>query len=211
VTESIRKEYQKSTLGKADLSDNPFEAFAIWMDQALHSDLPEPTAMNLATVGDNGGPSSRTVLLKGFDASGFRFFTNHGGRKAQEIENNPFVSLQFLWKELERQVRIEGKATKLDEEASEAYFRTRPRLSRIAAWASPQSTIVPDRETLERLFQETEERFKDQEDIPKPPFWGGYVVKPDTIEFWQGRPMRLHDRIRFRAKEDGWIKERLSP
>jgi pyridoxamine 5'-phosphate oxidase len=184
--------------------------FGRWFADAETADLIEPTAMTLATADAGGRPSARMVLLKGFDQRGFVFYTNYGSRKADELAGNPSAALVFWWPPLQRQVRVEGIVERVTREESEAYFRTRPLGSRLGAWASAQSQVIAGRAELERRLEELEARYGDGE-VPLPPFWGGYRVHPEVIEFWQNRPNRLHDRLRYRRVPDGWIIERLSP
>lgn len=207
---SLRRNYQAATLDISDVTSDPMKQFDIWFKNALESELLEPNAMILSTVSAEGVPSARTVLLKGLDGGGFTFFTNYESQKGKEIEANPNVSLLFLWLELERQVRINGKAVKVSERESYNYFKSRPADSRIGAWASKQSSTVPGRTYLEVKFAEYKKKFGDTE-IPLPPFWGGYRVIPEKIEFWQGRPNRLHDRIVYTKIASDWKIERLSP
>lgn len=207
---SLRKEYSRGDLIESGLPQDPMQLFAEWFVEAGPMGIIEPNAMILSTVSQDGKPSSRAVLLKGIEAGAFVFFTNHESRKAQEIEHNPSVSILFLWLEAERQVRIEGKATRISPEESSAYFKTRPRESQLGAWASRQSATIANREELEARFKEMEERFKDQE-IPMPEFWGGYAIAPTSMEFWQGRIGRLHDRIVYEKNGDAWTKHRLNP
>jgi pyridoxamine 5'-phosphate oxidase len=206
------------TLGKgvtqglpdADVGDEPFALFSTWFNEAEQSGILLPESMNLATATPDGRPSARMVLLKGFDSAGFRFFTNFGSRKARELDANPWAALTFHWAVLQRQVRVEGSVRRLGEEQSEAYFRTRARGSRVGAWASRQSAPLDERRTLQEKVKEVERRFEGEE-VPLPPFWGGYLLVPDRIEFWQGRANRLHDRVVFERSEDGWNSGRLYP
>lgn len=207
----LRKDYQLEKLDEAESADQPFQQFAHWWDQAITIGIEEVNAMTLSTVGEDLRPSSRIVLLKGFDENGFSFFTNYQSRKAREILANGNVSLVFFWKELERQVRIEGIARELNDAENDSYFQSRPDDSKIGAWSSPQSTVIESRKTLEENESMFREKFKG-ENIPRPPHWGGFNIKPSTFEFWQGRPGRLHDRIRYVLTTTGnWRKERLAP
>ena len=204
-----RQEYAQKTLSETEVLADPIEQFRIWMDEAFRAQLPEPTAMTLATVAANGRPSARIVLLKGCDSGGFVFFTNYQSRKGEELAANEWASLVFFWKELERQVRIEGTVEKIPAAESDAYFATRPLGSRHGAWASPQSAEIPGRDWLEARWRDAETTHGD--DPPRPPHWGGYRVVPVAIEFWQGRTSRLHDRIVYRRERDGWRILRLAP
>lgn len=206
----IRREYSSRSLDEADVDRDPFAQFGRWMEDALSAELPEPTAMTLATVDGEGRPSSRVVLLKGFDPAGFVFYTNYLSRKGQDIENSPYVALSFFWPELERQVLISGRAGKVMPDESDEYFASRPFESRIGAWASAQSTVIGDRAELEAKVSDLRARYADG-NVPRPPHWGGYRVVPGRFEFWQGRPSRLHDRICYTLREDGWAIVRLSP
>jgi pyridoxamine 5'-phosphate oxidase len=207
---SLRKEYTSAGLDKAGVDPDPIVQFHEWFENAVEADLHEPNAMILATATTDGKPSARTVLLKGYDDRGFVFFTNYEGRKAGELEVNPTCALLFYWGELERQIRIEGRASRLSSEESDAYFAGRPRGSRLGAWASEQSHPVEDRSILEERVRALEAEYEGRE-IPRPPFWGGYRVEPDTIEFWQGRENRLHDRIVYHRSGRGWKIVRLQP
>jgi pyridoxamine 5'-phosphate oxidase len=206
----LRKEYTRPGLEESDADPNPIEQFRRWFGEALAADLHEPNAMTLATATPDGHPSARIVLLKGFDERGFVFYTNYEGRKSRELEVNPHAALVFYWDELERQVRVEGWVRRVPDEESDAYFQGRPRGSQLGAWASEQSRPVSDRGVLEERLRELEARYEGRE-VPRPPFWGGYRVEPETIEFWQGRENRLHDRLRYRRAGELWRRERLQP
>ena len=197
-------------LTKKKVDPNPFDQFSHWFNELLKSNVKEPNAMILATASSEGIPSVRTVLLKKFDEEGFVFYTNYESHKAADLSENPNAEILFMWLELERQVRIKGKVEKVSEKESEEYFHSRPTNSQIGAWASKQSSVIPDRVFLEEKFQETAEKYKDGV-IPLPPFWGGYRLKPVGFEFWQGRESRLHDRISYRKKNNTWEIVRLSP
>jgi len=208
---ALRKEYSSAYLNEEDISVDPFKQFELWMHQAVEAQILEPHAMNVCTVSAEGKPSSRIVLLRGFDHKGFVFYTNYNSHKGNDLEKNNHVCLNFFWSELERQVRIEGIISKVDEQTSIDYFNSRPRESRIGAWASEQSTIIESRKVVEDAFAFYTNKFKDTPIIPKPPHWGGYLVKPSNIEFWQGRPSRLHDRLKFTRNNNDWKIERLTP
>ena len=208
---SIRKVYKLQSLLEKDVDANPVHQFEIWWQQAIESNIDEVNALTLSTCSTAGSPSSRIVLLKGIHEDGFVFFTNYDSHKGKEIEQNPHVSLLFFWKEMERQVRIEGIATKISEEESDVYFNSRPRESRIGAWSSPQSRTIQDREVLQDNVLRYEKEFENIE-VPRPVNWGGYIVHPRLMEFWQGRPGRLHDRLRyFQNQQNNWQIERLAP
>jgi pyridoxamine 5'-phosphate oxidase len=208
---ALRREYMRLGLAEADLASDPIEQFRLWFGVALASNLPEPNAMTVATATPGGRPSARTVLLKGFDERGFVFYTNYRSRKGRELAANPQAALVFYWPELERQIRIEGQIERVSPEESDAYFHSRPQGSQLGAVVSQQSEVIPDRHVLEKRMQELTARYRDQ-NIPRPAHWGGYRLRPEVIEFWQGRPSRLHDRLRYRKYDDGrWIVERLSP
>ena len=206
----LRREYARARLDERDVAPDPLVQFQQWFDDARRAELPEPNAMTLATATADGVPSARVVLLKAADQRGFTFFTDYRSQKGRELEANSRAALVFYWGELERQVRIAGTVSRLPREESEAYFRTRPRESRLGAWSSHQSAPLPDRDTLEARFREVSARYPGDE-VPTPPYWGGYILRPDTLEFWQGREGRLHDRVRYRREAGGWRIERLSP
>lgn len=207
----LRNEYTRAGLDETDLRPDPLAQFRGWFEDALAAGLHEPNAMTLATATPDGKPSARVVLLKGFDERGFVFYTNYEGRKGEELARNPRAALVFYWGELERQVRIEGRASRVPERESDAYYASRPRGSRLGAWASEQSRPVESREVLESRLRALEREYEGRE-VPRPPFWGGYRVEPEAVEFWQGRQNRLHDRIVYRRRgAGGWEIERLQP
>ena len=206
----MRQEYAAGSLNETNMPHNPMEVFNVWLDFAINSGLTEPNAMTVATATPDGKPSARVVLLKEVNDKGFVFFTNYMSRKGRELIVNPEVAIVFDWHDLERQVRVEGRAEKLSAEESEAYFNERPEDAKIGAWASPQSKIVKDREKLEKHLEEIEEQFEDMP-VHRPSHWGGYLIRPSVIEFWQGRPSRMHDRIVYYKTEDGWTMHRLAP
>ncbi|WP_017729873.1 pyridoxamine 5'-phosphate oxidase [Nafulsella turpanensis] len=207
----IRKDYTKRVLNRQETVENPIEQFRRWFKEAQEAEVPEINAMNLSTVGKNGRPSARIVLLKDITEKGFVFYTNYQSRKGKELEEHPFAALTFFWPELERQVRVEGKIKKVDQATAEAYFSSRPRGSQLGAWASPQSQEIDKRGLLEVREKEFEERFAENP-IPKPEHWGGYELIPDYVEFWQGRSSRLHDRIAYDlVNGTQWQRKRLAP
>ena len=206
----IRKDYKQLSLNETDVATDPVDQFSKWWEEAIASDIDEVNAMTLATANQAGRPSARIVLLKGFDNNGFVFFTNYNSHKATDIAGNPFASLVFFWKELERQVRIEGSIEKVPAADSDNYFDSRPQASRIGAWASPQSNVIAGRQVIEEKVKELEQQFENKT-IKRPEHWGGYIVKPILIEFWQGRQSRLHDRIQYTIAAEGWKIERLAP
>lgn len=208
--DSIRQEYTLATLNEQDVHSSPFIQFETWFKQAIASEIEEVNAMTLCTVNATGQPHARIVLLKGLEENKFIFFTNYHSSKGQDIANNNHASLLFFWKELQRQVRIEGSLSKISEEDSTKYFHSRPRESQIGAWASHQSELLSSREDLEQRFAQLTEQYQDQE-IPQPPHWGGYALSANRLEFWQGRASRLHDRLVYVLEEEAWTLHRLNP
>ena len=206
---ALRTEYRKARLEVGDLPADPIAGFQHWFGDAERARVSEPTAMTLATVGSEGTPSARIVLLKGLDGRGFTFFTDFRSRKGLDLDAHPQACLLFFWPELERQVRITGKVTRVSAAEAEVYYKSRPLGSRLGAWASKQSSVIPDRASLDARVADAAKKFGD--DPPLPPHWGGFQVDPVEIEFWQGRESRLHDRLRYRKGETGWVVERLSP
>jgi pyridoxamine 5'-phosphate oxidase len=207
---ALRQDYSRHQLTRSSVAADPFEQFAIWFNEAIEAQIFEPNAMHLGTASPEGIPSGRTVLLKGYDKSGFTFFTNYLSRKSADLLENPNCYLHFFWKELERQVLIRGVAAKTSEKESDDYFAVRPYQSQIGACASEQSSVVESREILEARFEELKQKYREGE-VPRPQFWGGFRVTPTEFEFWQGRRSRLHDRILYSRVETGWATSRLSP
>ncbi|AGF51991.1 pyridoxamine 5'-phosphate oxidase [Synechocystis sp. PCC 6803] len=206
----LRLNYTQGGLIEAEVADHPFAQFHIWLQQAIAAELPEPNAMTLSTLSEEGHPVGRMVLLKGLDERGFVFYTNYDSAKGQQLTAHPWAGLVFWWAALERQVRVDGQVEKIDPAESDAYFQSRPRGSQLGAWASPQSRIVGDRQELEDNLARWEKQYENQS-IPRPPHWGGFRVIPHRIEFWQGRPSRLHDRLQFNLLDGQWHRQRLAP
>lgn len=207
----IRNNYSKQALSEESVSGDPISQFNVWLEEAIAAKAEEPTAMVLSTVDGAGKPSARVVLLKDVSSQGLTFFTNYDSRKGRELKENPFASVTFFWPVLERQVRIEGKVVKVAPEVSDKYFLSRPKGSQIGAWASPQSQQVENRSVLEEADKKLSEKYATSDLIPRPPHWGGYQLQPERIEFWQGRPNRLHDRILYEQQEGNWEIKRLAP
>jgi pyridoxamine 5'-phosphate oxidase len=207
---SIRKEYRLQSLLETAVNPDPLQQFGVWWQQAIESEIDEVNAMTLATVNADGNPSARIVLLKDYNLDGFVFFTNYESRKGKDLQANARAALVFFWKELERQVRIEGTVSRISAAANDAYFHSRPEQSQLGAWASKQSSIIQSRNELEEQYKNYETQYAGTL-IQRPEYWGGYNVKPELIEFWQGREGRLHDRIQYSKQESGWLMERLSP
>ncbi|UKJ06255.1 pyridoxamine 5'-phosphate oxidase [Solitalea lacus] len=210
--ENLRQEYSARSLSEKDVNSDPFRQFELWFNEAMQSGILEPNALTLSTATSLGKPSARVVLLKGFSDEGFTFFTNYNSRKGHELRQNPFACISFFWLELQRQIIIEGVIEKVSLDESTRYYQTRPKGSQLGAWVSEQSTVIADREVLENKLAELENQYANQEVLPKPEYWGGYLLKPSSIEFWQGRPSRLHDRIQYILEADGnWKIQRLAP
>jgi pyridoxamine 5'-phosphate oxidase len=209
--QDIRKEYTQHSLNETDVVSNPLQQFERWFDQALKAQVMEANAFNLTTIDSDGKPHSRMVLLKGLTDKGFEFFTNYNSHKAQQIQANPWVSMTFFWPELERQVRVEGRASKISKERSQEYFFSRPHQSQLGAWASNQSEILSSRTLLEDRLEDLNNEFPEGTKVPFPTHWGGFEIEPNMIEFWQGRASRLHDRIRYTQEGPTWSMARLSP
>ncbi len=209
--EALRKDYSKARLDTQTVAKEPIAQFEQWFGEAMEAQLPEPNAMNLATITKIGRPASRIVLLKGIESGCFVFYSNYQSQKGKDLDENPSCALNFFWPELERQVRIEGIAARVSEEKSTAYFQSRPRSSQIGAWASPQSVVISDRSILEERVKQIEKKYEGQTTLPKPKQWGGFQVEPHLIEFWQGRPSRLHDRIVYTRQDKDWKISRLAP
>lgn len=207
----LRIEYTQAVLSEHEVNDNPFIQFESWMEEAIKSSVNEPNAMHLATISSTGRPAGRVVLLRGITQQGFVFFTNYDSKKGQDLATHPVAALTFFWPELERQIRIEGVVEQISAADSDAYFYSRPRGNRLGAWASPQSKVIDNRDELDRLSSVMLAKFPGDAPIPRPAHWGGYRVRPDSMEFWQGRASRLHDRIRYIKSTQGWLTERLAP
>ncbi|MEL6718702.1 MAG: pyridoxamine 5'-phosphate oxidase [Bacteroidota bacterium] len=211
IIQDLRENYLQDTLELDNTAENPFDQFKAWLDFAIERKIKEPNAMILATTNKDGRPAARVVLLKGIREDGFLFYTNYNSQKGNEMLENPYAALVFNWLDLEKQIRIEGKVEKLAHKDSEAYFQTRPKASQIGAWASPQSSVIEDRKLLEDNVTDLKQQYKDTEQLPCPTHWGGYIVKPDLFEFWQGRSSRLHDRIQYNLENEEWTRVRLAP
>lgn len=207
----MRESYDRGFLDEAHVESDAMKQFQVWFEEARNENILEPNAMVLSTIGLDGNPESRTVLLKGLEDEGFIFYTNYKSDKAKEIAANSNVSLLFLWKKMQRQIRISGKVRKISKEKSEAYFHSRPKGSQIGAWVSPQSQVISDKSMLDKRKEELIEKYKDADKLPLPDFWGGYIVVPNKMEFWQGRPNRLHDRLRYNLDTGQWKIDRVAP
>ena len=212
VISNLREDYTAKTLDRTDVSENPIDQFGLWLQEALNAEVPEPNAMTLATATPDGMPSARIVVLKGYSEDGFVFYTNYESHKGQEMADNPNVALVFVWLDLQRQIRIQGKVKKITAEQSTTYFQSRPKKSQIGAMASSQSQVVANREVLEENYEAIAKEYEAEEKLPRPNNWGGYCVEPTKIEFWQGRRSRLHDRMVYTLDENNnWKIERLAP
>ncbi|MEM0993227.1 MAG: pyridoxamine 5'-phosphate oxidase [Bacteroidota bacterium] len=212
IVQDLRESYEQSTLERSEVADDPIRQFKTWMEAAIAAAIKEPNAMTLATADASGRPSARVVLLKGISEEGFIFYTNYESQKGKELLENPQAALVFNWLDLEQQIRIQGSVEKIPTAASEAYFQSRPKGSQIGAWASPQSRVIEDRSILEQQVEQLQKTYAEAEKLPRPPHWGGFLLRPQVIEFWQGRSSRLHDRIRYRLdKAQNWVIERLAP
>ncbi|WP_266205544.1 pyridoxamine 5'-phosphate oxidase [Pontibacter kalidii] len=207
----IRINYMKHALTEESVASNPLHQFKVWLQEAIEAQVEEPTALVLSTVSAAGKPAARVVLLKGVDEQGLSFYTNYASRKGRELEQNPYAAVTLFWPALERQVRVEGKVVKVHPEESDAYFHSRPKGSQLGAWASPQSQVISSREVLEQREKELSAQFAASEFVPRPVHWGGYRLLPDYVEFWQGRPSRLHDRIVYELENGDWQIKRLAP
>lgn len=207
---SLRREYPQHGLRETEMDPDPVRQFVTWLDAAVRAGEPEPNATVLATADDRGRPSARVVLLKGLDGRGFVFYTNERSRKGREIQSNPYAALVFHWPSLARQVRVSGAVRQIPREDTDAYFASRPEGAKLGAWASAQSAVAASRAAIDERLRSVRERFAGQS-VPRPPHWVGYAVAPDEVEFWQGQPNRLHDRLRYRRSGDGWVLERLWP
>jgi pyridoxamine 5'-phosphate oxidase len=207
---TLRHDFSRESLDEKDVSAHPVQQFSKWFKEAVEAKVNEPNAMGLSTVSREGKPSSRILLLRNFDEKGFVFYTNYTSRKGEDISENPNAALLFFWPELERQVRIEGTLSRQSVEESDLYFQSRPRTSKLGAWTSAQSKVISSRKILDEEYAKLSEKYPD-ENVPRPAYWGGYVLKPVSVEFWQGRPSRLHDRILYTAEDDRWKIERLAP
>lgn len=206
---NMRRDYASSVLEEATAAKDPLDQFRTWMNDAIRAEILDPNAMTLATCGDDHSPAIRVVLLKYYGEDGFTFFTNYTSKKAHQLDENPNAAIHFFWPELHRQILIQGQVTKFDKDAGDKYFLSRPLDSKIGAWASHQSAAIDSRETLDKRFADLRQKFGD--DVPPPPFWGGYTLKPDCYEFWQGRVSRLHDRLTYTRTGDSWEITRLAP
>lgn len=207
----LRQEYTAATLDIEDTYADPIHQFEHWFADAIRAEVKEPNAFTLATINAEGRPRARVVLLKGIDQNGFVFYTNYSSAKAAELQAHPYAAMNFFWYDLERQVRIEGKIEKVSVETSREYFQSRPKSSQIGAWVSPQSKVITDRAVLDAEMERLSQQYANEDVLPLPPHWGGYLIRPDLIEFWQGRRSRLHDRVQYRLEKGRWVKELLAP